>query len=258
MIGSIPRILIVDDEAPARARIKTLLEDIAVTCPHQLVGAAADASQALALAVSTRADLILLDVQMPGMDGLALASQLSRQPHAPAIIFITAHDEFALQAFDVQALGYLLKPVRAERLAQAIRRVAGLRGAADLVARQFTVQDKGRVLLVPAERVVFLKAELKYVTLHTNDAEYLIESSLQSIEEEMPDLFVRVHRNALVARNAVMGVEKGVSDADGEAGDKESWLVILRGTAERLPVSRRQWPGGKALVVGGGPGNAPA
>jgi two-component system response regulator AlgR len=217
-----------------------------------LAGEAADARQALALATSTRADLILLDVQMPGMDGLELARQLSRLAHAPAIIFITAHDEFALQAFEVQALGYLLKPVRAERLAQAIRRVVDLRGAAHAVARQFPVQEKGRVLLVPAEQVVFLKAGLKYVSLHTADAEYLIESSLQSIEEEMPELFVRVHRNALVARNAVVGVEKGMSDMDVDAAEKESWMVILRGTAERLPVSRRQWPAVKALVVGGG------
>lgn len=248
MSGLIPRILIVDDEAPARARMKTLLGDIADRCPHQLVGEAADARQALAVAASTRADLILLDVQMPGMDGLALAAQLSRQAHAPAIIFITAHEEFALQAFEVQALGYLLKPVRAEKLAQSIRRVVELRGATDPVARQFPVQEKGRVLLVPAAQVLYLKAELKYVTLHTADAQYLIESSLQSIEEQMPDLFVRVHRNALVARHAVMGVEKKLPDAPVETGDKESWMVILRGTTERLPVSRRQWSAVKALV----------
>ena len=247
MSGLIPRILIVDDEAPARARMKTLLGDIADRCAHQLVGEAADARQALAVGASTRADLILLDVHMPGMDGLALAAQLSRQAHAPAIIFITAHEEFALQAFEVQALGYLLKPVRAEKLAQSIRRVVELRGAMAPVVRQFPVQEKGRVLLVPAERVLFLKAELKYVTLHTADAQYLIESSLQSIEQQMPDLFVRVHRNALVARHAVMGVEKQVTDAQ-VVGDKESWMVILRGTAERLPVSRRQWSVVKALV----------
>ncbi|MDO8299933.1 LytTR family DNA-binding domain-containing protein [Lacisediminimonas sp.] len=252
MSGSIPRILIVDDEAPARARMKTLLADIAETCAHQLAGEAADARQALALAASTQADLILLDVQMPGMDGLELARQLRRQAHAPAIIFITAHDEFALQAFEVEALGYLLKPVRAERLAQAIRRAVDLRGAAYAVARQFTVQEKGRVLLVPADQVVFLKAEQKYVSLHTADAEYLIESSLQSIEDEMPELFVRVHRNALVARNAVVGVEKGLPDAHDDPADKESWLVILRGTDERLPVSRRQWPALKALMTRGG------
>lgn len=253
MSAPVPRILIVDDEAPARMRIRTLLGDIAHGCPHLLVGEATDAQAALALCASMHADLVLLDVQMPGMSGMELARQLGRQPQAPAMIFVTAHDEFALQAFDVQAMDYLLKPVRAERLAQAIRRVVELRAAARPAPRQFTVQEKGRVLLVPVEQVLFLKAELKYVTLHTANEEYLIESSLQSIEDEMPDLFVRVHRNALVAKNAIVGVEKGAEKralpADGEAEpEKESWLVTLRGTQERLPVSRRQWPIVKALL----------
>ena len=248
MSAPLPRILIVDDEAPARVRIKTLLGDIANSCPHLLAGEAADAKHALALAASTRPDLVLLDVQMPGVNGMDLARQLNRQPNPPALIFISAHDDFALQAFDVQAVDYLLKPVRAERLAQAIRRVTSLRGPVPPAVRQFAVQEKGRVLLVPASQVLFLRAELKYVTLHTADAAHLIELSLQSIEEEMPDLFVRVHRNALVARSAIAGVEKvTLAEGDGE-GDRESWRVILAGTSERLPVSRRQWPVIKALI----------
>ena len=241
-----PRILIVDDEAPARMRLRTLLADIADSCPHQLAGEAGDARQALDLLAHTRADLVLLDVQMPGMNGMELAQLLGRQPHAPSLVFVSAHEQFALKAFDVQAVDYLLKPVRAERLAQAIRRVCALRAPIPSANRQFTIQEKGRVRMVPAASVLFLRAEQKYVTLRTADAEFLIESSLQSIEEDMPDLFIRVHRNALVLRSAIIGFERG-QPTDGD-GERDSWRVVLRGTDERLPVSRRQWPLVKTLI----------
>lgn len=269
----VPRLLIVDDEAPARARLAMLLSDIAAECPHQLVGEAAHAQAALDALAATRPDIVLLDVQMPGMSGLELARHLAAAEAPPAIIFVSAFDEFALKAFEVHALDYLLKPVRAARLAQAIQRAASLAAvqpqrqalaAACASLRQqrrnFSVQERGRVLLVPVAEVLYLKAEAKYVTLRTPARSYLIEESLNSIEEELGELFMRVHRNALVARNAVLGVERaplGV-DADGgeeksergERADKaqESWQVIVRGLDERLPVSRRQWPQVKALV----------
>jgi len=263
----IPRIFIVDDEAPARARLSTLLSDIVADCPHYLVGEAAHAQAALeGIAVSTP-DLVLLDVQMPGMSGLQLAEQLVRQAdaaktEAPLIIFVTAYDDYALNAFEVQAFDYLVKPVRAARLAQAIARASRLRwpsavknadeaATAALPRQHFAVQERGRMSLVPMTEVLYLKAELKYVTLRTRNKEYLIEDSLVSIEEELAAHFVRVHRNALVARNAIIGVERGIYVADGEGdADKpqEVWQVILRDIDHRLPISRRQWAVIKALV----------
>ncbi len=260
------RLFIVDDEAPARTRLKTLLSDIATECPHQLVGEASNAQAALDGIAATRPDIVLLDVQMPGMTGIELASHLTRnEASSPAVIFVTAYDEYAFKAFEVHALDYLLKPVRASRLAEAIGRVSALRAQAlsqagaianarktlSSARQHFSVQERGRLLLVPVVDVIYLKAELKYVTLRTRTQDYLIEESLTSIEEELAVSFVRVHRNALVARNAIIGVERGTHavDSDGE-GDKvqESWQVILRDVDDRLPVSRRQWPVVKALV----------
>jgi two-component system response regulator AlgR len=250
------RIFIVDDEEHARARLAILLSDIAEECPNELVGQASDAAGALQGIVDTRPDIVLLDIQMPGMNGLDLAARLALEgEEMPAVVFVSAHEDYALNAFDVHALDYLVKPVRAARLAQALKRVATLRGrsvgTAEATPRRghFTVHERDRLLLVPVTDVLYLKAELKYVTLRTRTRDYLIEDSLSSIEEELDDVFVRVHRNTLVARKAIMGVERGVvgADGDGERG-QEAWQVILRDVAERLPISRRQWPVVKALV----------
>jgi two-component system response regulator AlgR len=261
-----PRLFIVDDEAPARVRLTTLLSDIAEECPHVLVGDAHNAQDALDGIAKTNPDIVLLDVQMPRMTGIELAAHLAKNPSgAPGVIFVTAYDEFALKAFEVHALDYLLKPVRAARLADAIRRVAAMRASAQsqqqaIVAaatllqpkrRHFSVQERDRLLLVPINEVLYLKAELKYVTVRTRENEYLIEESLMSLEQELSATFVRVHRNALVARNAIIGVKRGANaiDSDGE-NDKaaESWQVILAGIDERLPISRRQWSMIKTLV----------
>ncbi|MBI1889611.1 MAG: response regulator transcription factor [Burkholderiales bacterium] len=260
----VPKIFIVDDEAPARSRMKTLLADIAAECPHQLVGEADDAQAALNGIVAALPDIVLLDVQMPGMTGIELARHLTQvQSPAPAVVFVSAFDEYALKAFEVHALDYLVKPVRAARLADAIARVSLLTGqkqkqslaeaSATLQAkrRNFSVQERGRVILVAVVDVLYLRAEAKYVTLHTTAKDYLIEESLNSIEDELGDLFVRVHRNALVARDAIIGAERAVNAVDPEGeGDKaqESWQVILRGVDERLPISRRQWSVVKMLV----------
>lgn len=251
------RIFIVDDEEHARSRLAILLSDIAEECPNELVGQASDAAGALQGIVDTRPDIVLLDIQMPGMNGLDLAARLALEGEdMPAVVFVSAHEDYALNAFDVHALDYLVKPVRAARLAQALKRVATLRGrgsggAAEATPRRahFTVHERDRLLLVPVTDVLYLKAELKYVTLRTRTRDYLIEDSLSSIEEELDDVFVRVHRNTLVARKAIMGVERGVvgTDGEGERG-QEAWQVILRDVAERLPISRRQWPVVKALV----------
>jgi two-component system response regulator AlgR len=250
------RIFIVDDEEHARSRLAILLSDIAEECPNELVGQASDAAGALQGIVDTRPDIVLLDIQMPGMNGLDLAARLALEGEdMPAVVFVSAHEDYALNAFDVHALDYLVKPVRAARLAQALKRVATLRGRSSATAEatprraHFTVHERDRLLLVPVTDVLYLKAELKYVTLRTRTRDYLIEDSLSSIEEELEDVFVRVHRNTLVARKAIMGVERGVVGADGEGErGQEAWQVILRDVAERLPISRRQWPVVKALV----------
>lgn len=262
----IPRLFIVDDEAPARARLTTLLSDIAALCPHELVGQAGYAQAALDGIAASRPDIVLMDIQMPGMSGIELATHLAGQAGgAPAVIFVTAFDSYALKAFEAHAIDYLLKPVRAARLADAIRRASVLHvkpssqqeaiavagGLLHMKRLNFSAQERGRLLLVPVSDVVYLKAELKYVTLRTKLREFLIEESLLSIEEELGAQFVRVHRNTLVARNAIIGVERGIHGSEqGEDGDKalESWQVIVRDIDERLPVSRRQWPIVKALV----------
>jgi two-component system response regulator AlgR len=270
------KILIVDDEAPARQRIVNLLEDIQVNCPCELVGAASDGQTALDIIVEQHPDIILLDVQMPGMTGIELAQHIARagiEP-LPAIIFVTAYDEYALKAFEVHAMDYLLKPVRASRLQEAIERIQQFRivhredprnrnlvsniQAIPKVRQNFSVLEKNRVLLIPVHEVLFLKAELKYVTIQTKLRSYLTEESLVSIESEMGESFVRVHRNALVARAAILGVERASSIVDGDDADKsteknsdkgaESWQVIVRDADERLPISRRQWSVIKALV----------
>lgn len=279
------QVFLVDDEAPARARLRTILSDIASDMPHQIIGEAENGIEALPQILRLNPDVVLLDVQMPGMDGIELAGHLVRQASPAALIFVTAFDEYALKAFEVHALDYLLKPVRATRLGQALARVqqkvqqqlreqqppqqvrqvspsvatqttpepasavramAALATSLHLQRQHFSVQERGRLLLVPVGEVLYLRAEQKYVTLRSREREFLIEDSLVSIEEELGEVFVRVHRNALVARAAIAGVERSPV----ENGDKgqESWQVIVREVAERLPISRRQWPVIKALV----------
>ncbi|MDP5007536.1 MAG: LytTR family DNA-binding domain-containing protein [Glaciimonas sp.] len=263
-----PRIFIVDDEAPARARLQMLLSDISIIFPHQIVGEVAHAQDALDGIAATSPDVVLMDVQMPGMTGLQLAQQLMQQfPHqekiSTAIIFVTAYDDYAVNAFDVHACDYLLKPVRAERLQQALMCANRLRlGAVSpiiqtvlptsgpTVRSSFSVQERGRVLLVPVADVLYLKAELKYLTLRTKTKEYLLEDSLTAIEDELQAHFVRVHRNALVARKAIIGVERAVDQSLGKssAALQDNWQVILRELDIRLLISRRQWGVIRALV----------
>ncbi|MCX8087631.1 MAG: LytTR family DNA-binding domain-containing protein [Rhodocyclaceae bacterium] len=239
-----PRILIVDDEPPARARLKALLSDIAGEFPHELVGEADNGLAALErlAALSVPVDIVLADIAMPEMGGLELAQQLAGLPQAPAVVFVTAHDEFALKAFELSAADYLMKPVRAERLLEALRKARRLASAdfAALAAPQRTrlrVVERGQVILVPIDAVLYLRAELKYVTARTPERAYLLEESLAHLEAEFAARFVRIHRNCLVAVAAVAGAAR-VENAHGEA----HWELSLKGVTERLTVSRRQWP----------------
>jgi len=241
------RVLIVDDEAPARARLRDLLGDIAASEPTRIVGMAANGMEALRLLESAPADVVLADIRMPVMDGVELARHLGRLASPPAVVFVTAYDQYAVEAFELAAIDYLLKPVRAERLAAALARAAARRPAADGAAlvglapgerQHFSVGERGRILLLPVADVLYLRAELKYVTARTVKREYVLDESLVQLEEEFPRRFLRLNRNCLVARDAVQGVER-TGEPDG--GDAH-WAVLIRGVPERLPVSRRQWP----------------
>ncbi len=259
-------ILIVDDEPVARSRLRELLADLAPDFPHRIVGEAANAPEALSQIEAAQPQIVLLDVQMPGMTGIELARHISARAAAsetpkpmPLVIFVTAFEEFAVEAFEVRAIDYLLKPVRAQRLLEALRRavtrlpsdqvqaIDQLARATNTRRRHLSVHERGRVILVPLEQVMYLKAELKYITVRTKEREFLIEESLTSLEEEFVDRFVRIHRNALVARPAIAGFERVTPTGEEEAGDPY-WQVVLRDIPERLPVSRRQWSTVKNLV----------
>jgi len=237
------RIVLVDDEAPARRRLRELLDDCTAALPLLVVGEAGSGREALQLLGTTPADLVLTDIHMPDMDGIELARHLLKLPMPPVLIFTTAYHEHAIAAFEVHAIDYLVKPVRVQRLLTALQKVPRLKPLSDTklnrlpaAARRFlSVTERSRVVLVPIDEIIYLKAELKYITIRTADREFLLEESLTRLEEEFGPRFVRVHRNCLVAREAIRGFERRVS-ADGDA----HWEVTLRGVTEALPVSRRQ------------------
>ena len=237
------RVLIVDDEAPARSRLRDLLMDCKASVPLEIVGEAASGAQALELVAKQRPDVVLLDIRMPGMDGIETAQHLRKLDHSPAIIFTTAYDAYALKAFKVHAIDYLLKPIRAQRLIDALitaRTAMAPKEAALAEMRRtprssLSASERGKVHLIPVGDIIYLKAELKYVTVHTRVREYLVEESLTRLEEEFGERFVRAHRSCLVARAAIRGFERGA----GEGGDGH-WEVLLNGCDERIAVSRRQ------------------
>ncbi len=244
------RLLLVDDETPARARLRDLLGDIAIDIPTTVVAEADDGRSALELIQKHKCDIALVDIRMPGMDGVEFARHLSRLPGAPAVIFVTAFDQYAVRAFELAALDYLVKPVRAARLAAALQKARRrpdeaerLEKSALATRRNLSCFERGRVLLVPVADILYLKAEQKYVTARTAEREYLLEESLVKLEAEFADRFLRIHRNCLVALDVVMGIERASAEGEAEA----CWQVILLGINERIPVSRRQWPLIKSL-----------
>lgn len=248
------RIFLVDDETPARARMRDVLGDLQSELPNVIVGEAASGQEALQLMPAVAVDVALVDIHMPQMTGMELARHLAKLERPPAIVFVTAHDEHAIEAFEVNAIDYLLKPVRAQRLGTALHKarsagapppLALAKVAAAQGPRRFlSVAERGRILLVPVSDIVFLRAELKYVTVRTSEREHLLEESLTALEQELGEIFVRVHRSCLVARRCVRGFER-ITDEDGEGA---GWAVLLEGCAEKLPVSRRQWPTVKGLA----------
>lgn len=233
------RTMIVDDESLARSRLRTLLAECRAPAA-EVVAEAAHGAAALERLATERLDLVLLDIHMPGLDGLELARSLGRRPAAPAVVFVTAHAAHAVTAFELEAVDYLTKPVRAERLQQALqkaeRHLQARRAAPPPEANEvLIIQDRGRAERVPMDEVLYLKSEYKYLTVRTASRSHIYDGSLAEFEERYPARFVRVHRNALVARSAIRALEK--SD-DGQ--DAEGWALRLEGIPEAVAVSRRQ------------------
>lgn len=237
------RILIVDDEAPARIRLREVLADCAAEQPVIVAGESASGKEALDWLGYNQADVALLDIRMPEMDGIELARHMQKLINSPAVVFSTAYDQHAIEAFEVNAIDYLLKPVRRERLLRALRKAQAysqlqLKSVSRQPRAYLSVSVGGRVLLVPVTDIVFLRAEQKYVTLRTMTHEYLTEESLTHLEQEFGERFVRIHRNCIVARDFIAGFEKQRHASEDEAG-AVGWTVILRGLEEKLPISRR-------------------
>jgi two-component system response regulator AlgR len=242
------RALVVDDESLARARLRTLLSDCTQPAA-QCVAEAANAVQALALVQHHDVDVALIDIHMPGADGLTLARALQALEHAPALIFVTAHAEHAVDAFDLEALDYLTKPVRLERLQQALQKVERLTQSRRVLEADsptsdvLIIQERGRTERVPLAQILYFKAELKYVTVRTATRSYILDGSLNELEEKYAADFVRIHRNALIARRGVRALEKHFDAEEGEG-----WAVRLNGVDELLAVSRRQLAAVRELV----------
>jgi two-component system, LytTR family, response regulator AlgR len=234
------RVLIVDDEAPARERLRAMVEALA---GHEVVGEGANGAEALDLAQRQHPDVVLMDIRMPGMDGLEAARHLTELDSPPAVIFTTAYDQHALAAFEAQAVDYLLKPIRKERLQDALERavrltrpqLTALQGRAPLAGGRTHIcaRIRGNLQLIPVAEIVYFMADQKYVSVRYLQGEVLIEEPLKALEEEFGARFLRIHRNALVAVPFLEGLEK---DEDGRH------LVRLRGVAQTLEVSRRHLP----------------
>ncbi len=232
------KILIADDETPARNRMRDLLGDIEHVT---VVAEARNGKEAIDLAQTTNPDVMLLDIRMPLMDGIEAAQHAQKLEPKPYIIFTTAFDAYAIKAFDLNAIDYLLKPIRLERLQIAINKAHALKPLPIEALRplqkmrsHLSIHERGRVLLVPVETIIYLRAELKYITVRTAEREYLIEESLTNLETEFGERFIRLHRNCLVAPQFITGYEKCITD------DESQWVAILKNIPETIAVSRRQ------------------
>ena len=231
-------VLIVDDEQLARQRLRHMLSGMG----EHVIGEAATGEQALQHTQNSSPDVILLDIRMPGMDGLEAAGYINQMDNPPAIIFTTAYSDHALQAFETHAIDYLLKPIKRDRLANAISAAKRLTRAqiqrlrnddTEDMRNRICVKSRGALELVPIEEIIYFKADQKYVTLKTDDHEYLIEESLIALEQEFANHFVRIHRNALVSENHIVGLSKN---------DNGHQCILLNDTDDALEISRRHLP----------------
>ena len=239
------KILIVDDEKPARDRLARMVRDIE---SHELVGEAVNGLEALGLAQSLEPDIVLMDIRMPGMDGIEAARHISKLDAPPAVVFATAFSDHALEAFETHAVDYLLKPVKQERLQAAID--AAMRPTRAQVSKEDEVLSaleprqhicarvRGSLVLVPIEDIFYFHAEQKYVTVRHTDGEVLIEDPLKALETEFGDRFHRIHRNALVSLSRLAGMR---SENDGHQ-------VTFREIEDTLEISRRHLPGVRKII----------
>jgi len=235
------KVMLVDDEALARQRLRILLTDPG-PCAVEVVAEAGDAQAALAQLAQQPVDLLLLDVHMPGLDGLQLAEQLRHLPQPPALVFVTAHGEYALAAFDVQAVDYLTKPVRQARLHEALGRAAQWLQARALAAvpaipsepPTLVINERGRVIRLPASEVLYLKAELKYVTVRTLTRSYLLDDSLNELAQRHQSIAVHPQETWAQALRTVRALAERVGEGE------DGWAVHIAAVDEWVSVSRRQ------------------
>ena len=238
------KILIVDDEPLARSRLQDLLDDLG---EHEVIGEAGNGLEAIQLAQQLKPDVVLLDILMPEMNGLETAIHLNQLEPAPAIIFTTAYSEHALEAFDANAIDYLLKPIRPARLEQALNKAQPVRpsqlSAAAAQSQQrrqhISAYHRGGIKLIPVDRILYFQSDNKYVAVHYGEGEVLIDESLKTLEQEFADRFTRIHRNSLIANAFIEALEK--------VGDNH-FQVRLRGCDTPLEVSRRQLPAVRKLI----------
>ena len=232
-------VLIVDDEQLARQRLRKMLS---VNSAYQIIGEAETGEDALRKTQSSHPDVVLMDIRMPGMDGIEAASYINRMDKPPAIIFTTAFSDHALNAFETHAIDYLLKPIKQSRLKAALEAAKRMNKAqlsqlreekASAVRGKICIKNRGSLELIPIEEIIYFKADQKYVTLRTADQEYLIEESLKALEDEFSSQFIRIHRNALVAQHMLHGLTK---NKDGQS------CITFSEIDDLLEVSRRHLP----------------
>ncbi|HEX2494828.1 MAG TPA: LytTR family DNA-binding domain-containing protein [Steroidobacter sp.] len=231
------RLLIVDDEPPARDRLRRLLGEVG-DC--EVVAEAANGEEALNYCGELRPDVVLLDVRMPGLSGIQVARHIDTLEEPPAVIFTTAYDQYAVEAFETEAVGYLLKPVRKEKLAHALRhagrispsRLVKIGESARIEHRreQICARLGEQLRLIPISEIYYFLADQKYVTVKHKGGESLIDESLKSLAEEFASDFVRIHRNAFVAEKQISAVERT---------DAGQYIVRIRDCGDVLEVSRR-------------------
>ncbi len=247
------KVLIVDDEKPARDRLRQLIADFG---NHEVVAEAANGEQALSMAVTHDPDVVLLDIRMPGVDGIETAHHLNAMASPPAVVFTTAYDEYAIDAFEARAIGYVLKPVRRERLEKALEHAARITGQmlkqltseSNLQSRRQHVctRVQGELRLIPIESVSYFYADQKYVTVHHGDGQDLIDDSLKSLEDEFTDEFVRIHRSVLVAVDQIDRLQK-TDDGKIRVVLRQESLVV----SDELIISRRHLTNVRKRLKGG-------
>jgi two-component system response regulator AlgR len=239
------KVLIVDDEKPARDRLSRMVDGLTA---YDVVGDAGNGNEALQKTESLNPDIVLMDIRMPGMDGIQAARHLSRLSHPPAVIFTTAYADHALEAFETHAVDYLLKPVRKERLADALKAAAKPNRAQSIQndevlsgieeRQHICARVRGSLVLVPVEDIYYFQADQKYVTVRHAEGEVLIEDPLKSLEKEFGERFCRIHRNALISLDKICGMQ---TENDGHQ-------VMFRGIDDTLEVSRRHLPGIRKII----------